>query len=85
MDRATADDISAVAQKLSAMDEPLPEVDAKVAEWIRIQAATVLANLGSPGAQGRGALGYGEVGRWPNDAENVARCPLPGGGLAETD
>ena len=38
--------------KLAAKDEALSEVDPKVEEWIRIQAATVLTNLGSPGPKG---------------------------------
>ena len=52
MERAMAEEVSTTAQKLSTMDGPLPEIDSKVAEWIRMQAATVLANLGSPGAKG---------------------------------
>jgi hypothetical protein len=52
LDRATVDAMSAAVLKLAAKDESLPEIDAKVAEWIRIQAATVLANLGSPGPNG---------------------------------
>jgi hypothetical protein len=52
LDRATVDAMSAAVLKLAAKDVSLPEVDAKVAEWIRIQAATVLANLGSPGPNG---------------------------------
>jgi hypothetical protein len=50
--KETADSIAAAVLKLATKDEPLPEVEPKVAEWMRIQAATVLANLGSPGAKG---------------------------------
>ena len=49
LDRATIEAISSAASKFAAKDEPLPEVGEKVAQWMRIQAATVLANLGSPG------------------------------------
>ena len=52
LDRATVEAMSAAVLKLAAKDESLPEVDSKVAEWMRIQAATVLANLGSPGPNG---------------------------------
>ena len=52
MDRGTPEAISAAALKFAAKDEPLPEVDSNVAEWMRIQAATVLVNLGSPGPKG---------------------------------
>jgi hypothetical protein len=52
LDKSTVDAMSATALKLAAKDEPLPEVDAKVAEWIRIQAATVLTRIGSPGPNG---------------------------------
>ena len=38
---------------LAAKNPPLRDVDTKVAEWIRIQAATVLAKLGSVGPDGQ--------------------------------
>ena len=37
---------------LATKDPPIAEVDSKVAEWIRVQAATVLAKLGSVGQDG---------------------------------
>jgi hypothetical protein len=52
LDRATVEAMSAAAQKLAGKEVSLSEIDTKVAEWIRIQAATVLANLGSPGPKG---------------------------------
>jgi hypothetical protein len=41
-----------MAIALATKNPPLPDVDSKVAEWIRIQAATVLAKLGSVGLDG---------------------------------
>jgi hypothetical protein len=41
--------ISAVALKLLDMEKPLPNVDSDVAAWIRLEAATVLAELGAVG------------------------------------
>jgi len=38
--------MNAAVLKLAAKEEPLPEVDRDVVEWIRVQAATILANLG---------------------------------------
>lgn len=52
LDRATIEQMSAVAQKLATKDELFPDVESKVDEWIRLQAAGVLANLGSPGPKG---------------------------------
>lgn len=52
LDRATAESIPAAVLKLAGKDVTLPETDAKVAEWIRLQAAEVLTKLGNPGANG---------------------------------
>lgn len=52
LDRPTAEGIAAAVLKLSGKEVTLPDTDAKVVEWIRIQAATVLARLGNPGANG---------------------------------
>jgi hypothetical protein len=38
--------MNAAVLKLATKEVPLPEVDRDVVEWIRVQAATVLANLG---------------------------------------
>ncbi len=38
--------MTAAVTKLATMDEPLPDVEPKVIEWVRIQAANVLARLG---------------------------------------
>jgi hypothetical protein len=52
LDRATAETIPSAALKLVGTEVKFPEADAKVAEWIRLQAAEVLAKLGNPGANG---------------------------------
>lgn len=52
LDRATAESIPAAVLKLSGKEVSLPEADAKVIEWIRTQAAAILARLGNPGANG---------------------------------
>jgi hypothetical protein len=52
LDRPTVEAISAAALKLATKDEALAEVDPKVEEWLRVQVATVLTNLGSPGPKG---------------------------------
>ncbi|MGD9634819.1 MAG: hypothetical protein AB7G28_22835 [Pirellulales bacterium] len=52
LDRATAESIAAAVLKLSGKEVSLPETDAKVVEWIRTQAASILARLGNPGANG---------------------------------
>lgn len=52
LDRTTAETIPAAVLKLVGKDVALPETDAKVAEWIRLQAADILSKLGNPGANG---------------------------------
>jgi len=52
LDRTTAESIPAAVLKLSGKEVSLPETDAKVVEWIRSQAAGILAQLGNPGANG---------------------------------
>jgi hypothetical protein len=44
--RDTVAGMNAAVLKLATKEVPLPEVDRDVVEWIRVQAATVLANLG---------------------------------------
>jgi hypothetical protein len=46
LDRGAAEKMSAAVVKLAAKDEPLPEVDAEVTDWVRVQSAGVLAKLG---------------------------------------
>jgi hypothetical protein len=58
LDRATAEGLAAAVLKLSGKEVNLPETDTKVAEWIRVQAAMVLAKLGNPGANGEVAAAY---------------------------
>jgi hypothetical protein len=52
MDRRLVEGMAEAVIKLLSNDDLLPEVDAKVAEWIRTRAATLLATLGSPGSNG---------------------------------
>jgi hypothetical protein len=52
LDRASVEATGTVALKLATKDELLSEVEPKVEEWIRIQVASVLANLGNPGQKG---------------------------------
>jgi hypothetical protein len=49
LDAASIEGMTTVAKTLATTDPPVPDVDGKVAEWIRIEAATVLAKLGSVG------------------------------------
>lgn len=46
LDRGAAEKMSAAVVKLASKDDPLPEVDAEVTDWIRVQSAGVLAKLG---------------------------------------
>lgn len=50
--RAAVEAMSTAVLKFAVKDELLPDVNSKVAQWMRIQAATVLATLGSPGPNG---------------------------------
>ncbi|HEY2838015.1 MAG TPA: hypothetical protein VGJ26_02620, partial [Pirellulales bacterium] len=50
---AQIDAMTEAAITLATKDPPLADVDGKVAEWIRIEAATVLAKLGSVGTNNR--------------------------------
>jgi hypothetical protein len=61
LDRATLEAMTAAVLKLATKDEPLPEIEPKVSDWIRIQAATVLANAGSPGAEGEVAAALAKL------------------------
>ena len=47
------DAMTDVSITLASKNPPLAEVDSKVAEWIRVEAATVLAKLGSVGTNNR--------------------------------
>jgi hypothetical protein len=49
LDAASIEAMTKSAKTLATTDPPLPDLDGKVAEWIRIEAATVLAKLGSVG------------------------------------
>jgi hypothetical protein len=46
LDRGAPEKMTAAIVKLAAKDDPLPDVDAEVVEWIRVQSAGVLAKLG---------------------------------------
>jgi hypothetical protein len=50
---AQIDAMTTAAITLATKDPPLADVDGKVAEWIRIEAATVLAKLGTVGQNNR--------------------------------
>lgn len=52
LDNASIEEMTKVAIALATKNPPIAEVDSKVAEWIRVQAATVLAKLGSVGPDG---------------------------------
>lgn len=52
LDRDSPAAMTAALLKLLALEDLTPQADRRVAEWIRIQAATVLARLGSPGPNG---------------------------------
>jgi hypothetical protein len=52
LDASSIDGMTKVAIALATTNPPLPELDNKVAEWIRIEAATVLAKLGSTWPEG---------------------------------
>lgn len=52
LDRASAEAIPGAVLKLAGKEVRLPETDTKVMEWIRTQAAQVLAQLGGAGANG---------------------------------
>jgi hypothetical protein len=49
LDAASIEAMTTAAKTLATTDPPLPDVDGKVAEWIRIEATTVLAKLGTVG------------------------------------
>src|SRR3989304_1607982 len=49
LDRDTVAAMTAAVAKLAAMEEPLAEADRDVSEWIKLRAASVLAQLGSVG------------------------------------
>jgi hypothetical protein len=53
LDAASIDGMTKAAITLASKNPPLADVDSKVAEWIRIEAATVLAKLGSVGPNGQ--------------------------------
>jgi hypothetical protein len=46
LERGAPEKMSAAVVKLASKDDPLPEVDAEVTDWIRVQSAGVLAKLG---------------------------------------
>lgn len=52
LDRDTIEKMTSVAQQITTQDDLFPDVEPKVDEWIRLQAASVLANLRSPGPKG---------------------------------
>jgi hypothetical protein len=52
LDSASIEEMTKTAIQLATTNPPIADVDGKVAEWIRIQAATVLAKLGTPGSNG---------------------------------
>jgi hypothetical protein len=49
LDPAQIDAMTNAAVKLATSDTPVPDVDNKVAEWVRLEAATLLARLGTVG------------------------------------
>jgi hypothetical protein len=53
LDSASIEEMTKAMIALASKNPPLADVDGKVAEWIRIQAATVLAKLGSVGPNGQ--------------------------------
>ena len=52
LDRPTIDAMTASLLKLVQLEPLMPQADRQAAQWVRLQAATALAKLASPGAKG---------------------------------
>ena len=76
--RDTIASMNAAVLALAAKDVPLPEVDPKVVEWVRVQAATVLAKLGKtqPTAEQLAAITKMIVGNTVPKMSFDARCQV---------